>query len=982
MIPGLLAHDVAVSLREFIATGYETDTWPFAGKFKRLVQGDGTEENTGEAFIKGPYVSISLPFLKTMQRRDLFSGFQTEYSPFTHQQTAWERLRSDRDPKSTLVATGTGSGKTECFMFPLLDHCLRHAGPGIKAIVIYPMNALAGDQAKRFARTIYNTPELKNKVRVGLFIGGAETTDQKTMGPEQVISCKQTLRKSPPDILLTNYKMLDYLLMRPKDYPLWVHNRAESLRYLVVDELHTFDGAQGADLAMLIRRLKARLQVPRGKLVCVGTSATLGSGDQQAELARYAQDIFDVEIDPQLGIIGESRETQDGFLKMIDQMMLDPSFTPEQLRPDFYPSFADYLRAQVGLFFGEDCAGEVMDIAWRQALGDCLKQHLFVHNVLRLSQKGPVLLGDLLPALRKQLPPLLRQYAAEVLLALLSLMSHARSQRNPQEAFVTIRLQLWARELRRIVASVGDDSAGYPLALQFSDDLKRDEQRLFLPVVQCAECHSTSWITRIEDGSSQVEVELRGIYNAFFGKDKQTAVLLPLRKGQTPPEGKGLTRYLCMDCGHLQSADGGCSACLEPHLVRVFQPDLNKSVKRGGVPTLESQRQCPVCQANNSLLLFGARASSLSSVAIHQLYANHFNDDKKLIAFSDSVQDAAHRAGFFAARTWQNNVRMALAKAVHNHGDKLPLTQLYTGVADYWLRDSTNPQRLQPLDYITQFIAPNMQSFDDYMTLTKTGNLTQSAALIEQVNRRLVWELLQEFSTRSMIGRSLERVGVACLGWEPERVDEAADWLQNACQEQLGQGMSGQQARFMLWGILLRMKRQGAIYHPLMKSYIEQGGDWYLLSRRNLSFMPNLGNYTIVPRFPAEAREKGLDPINPKGERGWYVRWLTQLLGDVLVDDHFVKDLLLLVFAALQQVQLVTLHETRKGHKVWALNPELLFVYAQLSALHLEYENGDEEGDSMGGMFVPSPWRDALQGMPSLDQMGAKPVGYRHDPAP
>ena len=231
MIPGLLAQDVAQSLREFIVTGFETDTWLFQGKFGELVN----SYNNGEAFIKGPYVSISLPFSKQTDTRDFFKSFPTEHSPFVHQQTAWARLQSDNSPKSTIVATGTGSGKTECFLYPLLDHCLRNRNPGIKAIVIYPMNALANDQAKRFAETIHKTAELKGKVRVGLFVGGKEVTDQKKMGPEQVITCKNKLRRNPPDILLTNYKMLDYLLMRPVDQQLWRLNDAESLKYLVVD---------------------------------------------------------------------------------------------------------------------------------------------------------------------------------------------------------------------------------------------------------------------------------------------------------------------------------------------------------------------------------------------------------------------------------------------------------------------------------------------------------------------------------------------------------------------------------------------------------------------------------------------------------------------------------------------------------------------------------------------------------------------------
>ena len=82
-----------------------------------------------------------------------------------------------------------------------------------------------------------------------------------------VITDRATLRKDPPDILLTNYKMLDYLLIRPKDRRLWSRNIPETLRYVVVDELHTFDGAQGTDLALLLRRLKARLNVAESQTI-------------------------------------------------------------------------------------------------------------------------------------------------------------------------------------------------------------------------------------------------------------------------------------------------------------------------------------------------------------------------------------------------------------------------------------------------------------------------------------------------------------------------------------------------------------------------------------------------------------------------------------------------------------------------------------------------------------------------------------------
>jgi len=110
------------------------------------------------------------------------------------------------------------------------------------------MNALATDQAGRLAKIIFNNPNLKGHVTADLYIGWSERGPRMVMGPDGIITNKDTIRLSPPDILLTNYKMLDYLLIRPKDFLLWKHNGSETLRYLVVDELRTFDGAQGTDL--------------------------------------------------------------------------------------------------------------------------------------------------------------------------------------------------------------------------------------------------------------------------------------------------------------------------------------------------------------------------------------------------------------------------------------------------------------------------------------------------------------------------------------------------------------------------------------------------------------------------------------------------------------------------------------------------------------------------------------------------------------
>ena len=176
------------------------------------------------------------------------------------------------------------------------------------------MNALATDQAHRLARIIYNSPDLRANVTAGLYIGQSEREPRMVMGPDSIITNKETMRLNPPDILLTNYKMLDYLLIRPKDYPLWKQNNFETLQYLVVDELHTFDGAQATDLACLIRRLKTRLKTPRDFLCCVGTSATLGSEKNPEALLQYVRVLFGEPFDDD-PVITESQLTAGEFLE-------------------------------------------------------------------------------------------------------------------------------------------------------------------------------------------------------------------------------------------------------------------------------------------------------------------------------------------------------------------------------------------------------------------------------------------------------------------------------------------------------------------------------------------------------------------------------------------------------------------------------------------------------------------------------------------
>ena len=159
MIPSTLADEVAGALKDFLATGFGPSNAALRDVMDRFLAEAGN-------LIAGPHLSIDLPFQLAPDGGEPFPDIPLGFVPYRHQRTAFERLG---DGRSTVIATGTGSGKTECFLYPVLDHCRRQSGnPGVKAILVYPMNALASDQSRRIARLVQRTPSLRGKVVAGL----------------------------------------------------------------------------------------------------------------------------------------------------------------------------------------------------------------------------------------------------------------------------------------------------------------------------------------------------------------------------------------------------------------------------------------------------------------------------------------------------------------------------------------------------------------------------------------------------------------------------------------------------------------------------------------------------------------------------------------------------------------------------------------------------------------------------------------------
>jgi DEAD/DEAH box helicase domain-containing protein len=872
MLPAVITREIEEGIKSFLRSTFPPSTPAFEETLETFLSEPGR-------VFKGPYYGLRLPFRPAPPGRLPFEGIRFPYPPYLHQACAFDRLCSD-PPQSTLVATGTGSGKTDCFLYPILNACAGRIGElGIKAIVIYPMNALATDQARRFAKALYADPALKDKVTVGLYIGGVGD-ETVAMTSDNVITNKAHIREHPTDILLTNYKMLDFLLLRPDVQNLWRDNGAETLRFLVVDELHTFDGAQSTDLACLVRRLKARLRTPEKHLCCIGTSATLGSTGSVEPLLSYARTVF-AEPFADDCVIGETLLTLN---EVVDGSFIRYHGVPDVDAPNLSSAEAKgrseaYLAAQYRLWFGEEAPEPFTEEASRISLGAALREHSLFRNLLLLIERsGRKAVSEewLIHELGRMVSDFSDGVSAKRLLdSFLSLCAHARF-RDPVTGTVSplvrVHIHLWTRELSRLVASVG----AHP-RMAFSDDLKGDALKGHLPVVHCRECGAMGWGGSMRVNDEKVSANLQEFYKAFFGHLPSLRFLFPVqwRDEDVPRQGE-FSHRVCGHCLTVNATDAAsCRSCGQAdRLVEVLVHDRTRRRQ----DQTEADISCPYCESASGLTILGSRSASLTSVALSQIFTSPFNPDKKALAFSDNVQDASHRSGFFSARTYRVNLRTAIRKVIADADRELTLAELEPRFLDFW------KGALGDLDFTGLFLPPNMEWLDDYESLRQTGKLPAGSGLVGLVARRTGWEITGEFGFGSRIGRTLEKSGAAVAYPDPQAVERVVVQACHNLKERAGGfgTVSTPEVISLMLGLLHRLRTGGGIIHPELDSYIESGGNTYLLNQKN--HMPHFGPTARAPTFfyQGGGRFQRFERLVAGGTSvSWSQRWVIKTLRSV-----------------------------------------------------------------------------------------------------
>lgn len=307
------ARKVEDSYREYIATTIHFDDADLQKQLETILCEPGY-------LAKGPFLEAAPPYRKDKTVADLVDegllckgmmslggGEARNFDPYrplyVHQVKAIEKSVAGCN---YAVVTGTGSGKTECFLLPILNDILSEfeksgRSAGVRAMILYPMNALANDQLKRLRQLLKGTDitfgrytgDTEEKESVALRKWKDENPDQTRL-PNEIIS-REKIRENPPNILLTNYSMLEYLLLRPEDAPLFEGAFGANWRHIAIDEAHVYSGALGTEIAYLLRRVKARIESETGelpKLHCYATSATIGSEEDMPKVAKFARDLF------------------------------------------------------------------------------------------------------------------------------------------------------------------------------------------------------------------------------------------------------------------------------------------------------------------------------------------------------------------------------------------------------------------------------------------------------------------------------------------------------------------------------------------------------------------------------------------------------------------------------------------------------------------------------------------------------------------
>ena len=935
MLPLQQAREVRDSVIEYIKATFRFKEKDVSDAFYRFI------EDKKNGLFKGPYVSLKTPFVSATKEEseNIPLDITPSFPPYKHQLQAFRQLsmKNGHKPEPTLLTTGTGSGKTECFLYPILDYCFHcnqyERQTGVKVIIMYPMNALASDQAKRLAETIWNDPRLKGKVTAGLFVGeGVNAQDYpRDMGEDHIIENRNAIIDTVPDILLTNFKMLDYGLMRQEFMPLWKGNidtEEKVLRFIVLDELHTYDGAQGTDVANLIRRLKLKLNLPKASLCPIGTSATIGNGeDSKARLCEYATNVFGEQFREEC-VIEEHRIPVEEYIDAVTMGLPDGKLIKECVFGSD-DTVESYIRRLCKYWLKKSDATPV-------EAGQILRRMGITRDLLMALKDGILTVDELKDRLEDNADfrRLRQQYSDKTcMIAIENLLALVAYAKRPLSGTKTVpmlymQVQLWQRELSGILRYVQKEPE-----FVWRGSLKTDDDRVALPMYFCRDCGASGWISRRLATDDRYCSDIRTVNLAFANKEKEVVLLNTEMKRHeavddyTGDNALNVTHYVRMkDLTEASQSDSDT--------IRLRVCSKQTSNRNGNQ---KFARTCPECNGGDTICQIGGRTSTLSSVAISQVLSSDFDNadakERKILVFTNSVQDAAYQAGFYEARTFRFLFRQSMQKYSNTLSAPINLGELQKGFKDYWhkeLSDEEYYNRFLPAD-----LAKHIDLRKNYRTAGEGSEFMDSFK--KEFELRVDWEILSEFALTAQLGRTLEKTGASASFFKRELIAEVhtrmTDWLKENELQRIGED----ETAFIQFvhGLLQRMRTHGAVDHPFFEMYRKEYLNSYALNwiydhRHFLN--PYFGGGMHFPKLVGTVHNgrnhELLDMAVMRGDnkQTWYSNYFMEVFKDPWIGKNAIlfNDFMQKLFDTMVDVGLLNKEEQGGGN--YAIRPEAIWI--------------------------------------------------------
>ncbi len=829
-------------------------------------------------FAKGPILEIIPPFLTGKNVAELielgvlhpsFRKLQTDSLPlerplFFHQEQAIKIICEEQ--KSAVVATGTGSGKTESFMIPILNHLFEEKeqgvlAPGVRALLLYPMNALANDQIKRLRTLLANQPQ----ITFGIYTGETEERQHNALEkylrmfhleplPNEII-CRERMRLAPPHILLTNYAMLEYLMLRPADNVFFQGKYASNWKFIVLDEAHTYTGAKGIEMAMLLSRLKNAIGAEKGELRFVLTSASLGKGQEDAELvARFAARICGEEITASQVITATQQEYSaqkteawgkpqpvlyqklQNWMKMVPEKRINME---ESLREAGVPDF----KVKEFINLAEHNAPK--------ALFSLLRGDIRLGQIIALVSNGPVDLHLLAKEVFGNGAKAV-QYAA----SFLDLCNQARL-RSEDKALLPARFHFFVKALEGAFIAFTPKPQISLERVKWINEADREYKAFELGA--CTRCHGLYLIGEIvpnaEDGYSYLEPVANDYnmesnrYLEFFALADEVSHI-PANEDDVM-EGLGLNfpdfkHYrLCVYCGGIASENDGdvckCNAARTIQLIKVNHK--GRAVHKCGLCGSISSR---VGVVRRFYLSEDAISSVLSTALYQELPGREIKPQtiSKNSIFGSSLE--------MAATVERRKIKQLLVFSDSRQNAAFFAPYLSTTYGELLARNLL----IRTLDEYRKECIENKWSLVDYnrrvrQLVNRLEVLTESDETLEE----LVWQwIMREFAMET--GQfSLERMGLLIFLPDFERVKNCELlWNFKSLKDV---GINPIEARILYTFLLEQFRRNRAVEFPEMVSpndpffapQNQQGGFW---SKKPPGVKSQPGGYNLRGWLPAD----------------------------------------------------------------------------------------------------------------------------------